>query len=197
MEYFICICQIRSFTDANTQQRYSIFDRTRRRLPMLSNEIHALLQSLQRRRGRRYIALLTVLGFGVGYYALPSLHWFHCVIAILSTTVGIQLAVLRQKRHTWRSIQLARILDGAEQVCLGGALATVCLYALTSSIPLDVTAGVIAWSGFFFVLGACCGEYSWQKLHLRRMSSSAQLRYLCISLGLQGSKGIRPRNIAQ
>lgn len=137
------------------------------------------LYRLQRHRWTRYVAVESLLGILVGYYALPQLQWFSGVVALLSGSVGMQLAILRQQRRTWQSQRLRLLLDAVERVAGGLALVLFSLHAISGNVPHEVALGVGVWSAFFLIAGMAAGEYWWQFRRFRRMEYSAQLRYLC------------------
>ncbi|GIV50190.1 MAG: hypothetical protein KatS3mg038_0711 [Candidatus Kapaibacterium sp.] len=141
----------------------------------LDSELHRL----QRHRWVRYVAVESLLGILVGYYALPQLVWFSGIVALLSWSVGMQLAIFRQQRKTWQSQQLRLLLDAIERIAGGIALVLLSLHGVWSDVPREVVAGVGVWSAFFLIAGTAAGEYWWQFRRFRRMEYSAQLRYLC------------------
>jgi len=146
---------------------------------MSSKPLVSELHRLQRHRWARYVAVESVLGILVGYYALPQLHWFAWIVALLSCSVGMQLAILRQQRRTWQSPRLRLLLDALERIAGGLALVMYSVRGLWSNVPHHVVVGVDVWSAFFLIAGTAAGEYWWQFRRFRRMEYSAQLRYLC------------------
>jgi hypothetical protein len=148
----------------------------------VSNKHHRdQIERLQRQRWLMYTVTGGFMGVIVGYYAVPRLQWFYIVVAVLSTSVGMQLSLMRQQRRTWQSRRIVSLLDASERIIVGLAIFVLSLYALIGDVPGDYFVAITSWSGLYFLVGNAIGEYWWQQRRFPQLDRSEQLRYLCAS----------------
>lgn len=124
----------------------------------------------------------SIVGFFVGYFALPRLHWFYGVVGGLSFAIGLQLSLMRQHRRTWQSKRLITLVDTVERIASGISLVMLNTYVFISGISLMDFVAIGAWCGLFLLGGTAVGEYWWQQRYFIILDRPSQLRYLCTTM---------------
>lgn len=148
----------------------------------MDKAVYQSLRCLQRRRGIGYVAVGSVIGFFVGYFALPRLHWLYGIIGSLSFTMSLQLSLMRQHRRTWQSRRLLRFVDSIERIAAGISLAMLNIYVLIGGVPIIDFVAIGSWCVLFVLAGTAAGEYWWQQRCFVTLDRSSQLRYLCAAM---------------